>query len=63
MFKTPVASDTMTPGVLWSATNKAEQFIVHTPFPTVVFKAFSALKRLMGSPDRVSERHCQVYCP
>lgn len=52
MFKTPVASDTMTPGVLWSATNKAERFIVHTPFPTVVFKAFSALK---GSWEALTE--------
>lgn len=35
-FERPVATDTMTSGVLWSATNNAERFIVkHRPHPTL----------------------------
>lgn len=63
--ETPVATDRMKSGALWSATNNAEQFIVHTqPLPQwFETNCCQRSERLMESSGRLREKHQQVYCP
>lgn len=69
-FETPVATDTMKSGVLWSEAHNTQQLIVeHCQHPnlfSIPHTESSCLKRsqrLMGGFDRLRKKLRQVYCP
>lgn len=57
---TPAATHRMKSGVLWSATNNAERYIVHAQPSQQWFQSHKRSLKLMGGCDRLRKKHHRV---
>lgn len=57
---TPAATHRIKSGVLWSATNNAERFMVHAQLSPQWFQSHKRSLKLIGSCDRPKKKHHRV---